>query len=220
MRTSNRKFAFAVLLLAPALFLWLRCESTPPHARLLGAPASPGTAAARMPAPLHIGSAGLRVVFEAGDVGSGLRRARLRLLHIDGEGVLFERHYPGSRLFGGEPSVARRIEATLEPRALGLAPGGAMLILDTWDWSLASWLRGNHSVLETPLRIAAEEAVRRDGGAASTEAAAKAGSEVVRRPGGAVSAEGAAQAESAAVKDAAATQAESEAAARQAGGAP
>jgi murein DD-endopeptidase MepM/ murein hydrolase activator NlpD len=129
----------AVLLVASVGAL-VRCEGSPPQ--LAG------------PADVVLGRAGTTVTVEIHDEQSGLRDLRAVLVHAKGKSTLAERSFPGDLLRGGaageEPVT---LELTLEPKALGLKEGEALLRVSARDWSLRGGLEGNEDVLEIPLRV-------------------------------------------------------------------
>jgi hypothetical protein len=129
----------AVLLVA-SVGAVIRCEGSPPQ--LAG------------PASVELGRPGSTITVEIHDEQSGLRELRAVLVHAKGESTLAERSFPGNLLRGGaagdEPV---ELELTLDPKALGLKEGDALLRVSARDWSWRGGLEGNEDVLEIPLRV-------------------------------------------------------------------
>jgi len=132
-----------VLLLGGAAFAWVRFEGN--------APTVEG------PASLVIGAHG-RVAFEISDLGSGLREVVVSVQQSGGEKIVFERSFPGSLRSGGSAiGAAETIEIELDPKALGLAHGDAVLTVTARDWSWRDSFRGNETQLAIPLKIDLEK---------------------------------------------------------------
>jgi len=132
-----------VLLLCAGVLAWIRFEGR--------APTVEG------PASLLIGSSG-DVAFEVADLGSGLREVRITVRQGEGETLAFERSFPGDLRSGGDAAgAAERIEIPLEPKALGLVHGDAILTVTARDWSWRNGFRGNETRREIPLRIDLEK---------------------------------------------------------------
>ena len=133
----------AVLLIA-SVGAVIRCEGSPPQ--LAG------------PSDVELGRAGDTITVEIRDEQSGLRDLRAVLVTEKGKSTLAERTFPGDLLLGSaegkEPVV---LELVLEPKALGLKEGEALLRVSARDWSWRGGLEGNEDVLEIPLRVEAAE---------------------------------------------------------------
>jgi murein DD-endopeptidase MepM/ murein hydrolase activator NlpD len=129
----------AVLLIA-SVGAVIRCEGSPPQ--LAG------------PSDVELGRAGDTITVEIRDEQSGLRDLRAVLVTEKRKSTLAERTFPGDLLLGSaegkEPVV---LELVLEPKALGLKEGEALLRVSARDWSWRGGLEGNEDVLEIPLRV-------------------------------------------------------------------
>jgi murein DD-endopeptidase MepM/ murein hydrolase activator NlpD len=129
----------AVLAGVAATAGFLRCEGAPPE--LSG------------PERLYVGRAPVQVSVEATDAGSGIRQLALHVLQRDKRSTLQQATRPGNLAMGGARGVPERIEATLDPTALGLVEGEARLVADASDWSWRGWLSGNRATLEIPITV-------------------------------------------------------------------
>jgi murein DD-endopeptidase MepM/ murein hydrolase activator NlpD len=128
-------------LLVASVGAFIRCEGSPPE--MTG------------PADLTLGRGGATLTVEIQDPQSGLRDVRALLVHGKGKSTLSERSFPGDLLQGGgaaaqEPVV---LELVLDPKALGLEEGEALVRVSARDWSWRGGLEGNEDALEIPLRI-------------------------------------------------------------------
>ena len=129
----------AVLAGAAATAGFLRCEGGPP--------------ALRGPERVFVGRSPAQVGVEAVDADSGIRRLELRVLQRDVQTSLQQAAKPGNLGTGGARGVPERIEAMLDPAALGLREGEARLVAEASDWSWRGWLSGNHATLEIPITV-------------------------------------------------------------------
>jgi hypothetical protein len=148
-------------LLVASVGAFIRCEGSPPE--MTG------------PADLTLGRGGATLTVEIQDPQSGLRDVRALLVHGKGKSTLSERSFPGDLLQGGgaaaqEPVV---LELVLDPKALGLEEGEALVRVSARDWSWRGGLEGNEDALEiidlTPPRIRVRSGltyIRRAGSAA------------------------------------------------------
>jgi murein DD-endopeptidase MepM/ murein hydrolase activator NlpD len=118
---------------------FLRCEGGPPELR--------------GPERVHVGRSPAQVGVEAVDAGSGIRQLELRVLQREVRTTLQQAAKPGNLAMGGARGVPERIEATLDPAALGLVEGDARLVAEASDWSWRGWLSGNRASLEIPISV-------------------------------------------------------------------
>ena len=103
---------------------------------------------------LFVGEGGLDVELLAHDPDSGMRSLVVRLRHAGGEIVLGSEEPLGNAIQGNldsEGGVA--VSARIDPGALGLAEGGAILVAEARDWSWTGFLSGNVATLEIPVTI-------------------------------------------------------------------
>jgi murein DD-endopeptidase MepM/ murein hydrolase activator NlpD len=128
------------LLVASAATI-IRCEGSPPE--MTG------------PAEVALGRGGGTVTVEVRDGESGLREVRALLVHDRGKTTLAEHTFPGELLRGGGAAAVEplTLELVLEPKALGLQEGEALIRISARDWSWRGGLEGNEDALEIPLRI-------------------------------------------------------------------
>jgi murein DD-endopeptidase MepM/ murein hydrolase activator NlpD len=118
---------------------WLRCEGGPPELR--------------GPERVYVGRSAAQVSVEAVDADSGIRQLELRVLQRDVRTTLQQAARPGTLATGGARGVPERIEASLDPAALGLHEGEARLVAEASDWSWRGWLSGNRASLEIPVTV-------------------------------------------------------------------
>jgi murein DD-endopeptidase MepM/ murein hydrolase activator NlpD len=124
---------------AAAIAGFLRCEGGPPELR--------------GPERVFVGRSPAQVSVEAVDAGSGIRQLELRVLQRDVRKTLQQASRPGDLARGGARGVPERIEAALDPEALGLVEGDARLVAEASDWSWRGWLSGNRASLEIPITV-------------------------------------------------------------------
>jgi murein DD-endopeptidase MepM/ murein hydrolase activator NlpD len=118
---------------------WLRCEGGPPELSV--------------PERVYVGRSPTRVSIEAVDAHSGIRQLELRVVQADVRKSLELATRPGNLATGGARGVPERIEAALDPEALGLREGEARLVVEVSDWSWRGWLSGNRASLEIPVTV-------------------------------------------------------------------
>jgi murein DD-endopeptidase MepM/ murein hydrolase activator NlpD len=129
----------AALVVAGAGVLFVRCEGEPPH---LGSPER-----------LTVGRGGAELELDAEDPGSGLRRLRVVLEHAKGRSTLLDQELAGTLLWGGERGQAVSVPIAIDPKALGLAEGDAVLRFEAQDWSWRDLLAGNTAQREVPVLV-------------------------------------------------------------------
>lgn len=105
------------------------------------------------PAELAIGRAPRTLSIGVTDGRAGLREVTAVLKQGDAATALPAAQYPGSLLTGGSVPGPVQVELALDPRALALKEGDAVLEVTARDWSWAGWLGGNRSVASIPLRV-------------------------------------------------------------------
>jgi murein DD-endopeptidase MepM/ murein hydrolase activator NlpD len=127
------------LAVAAGAGLWLRCEGAGP--------------VVEAPPEVAVGRGGRTVSIGVADPDSGLRALAVRLRNAGGETPLDERTFPGDLLRGGTEHEVRSVELALDPKALGLREGDAVLVVEATDWSLRRWLRGNLTLHEIPVVV-------------------------------------------------------------------
>lgn len=129
-----------VLLLGGVWLLVLRLEGEGPAVRIDAA------------SPLYLGkSAELNLA--VADPKSGLRRLEIVLTKEGKRIVLAESPYPTSGLLGFEKVHEDRRQLKIDPAALGLTDGKAVLNVRVWDHSWRNWWHGNISDLETEVIV-------------------------------------------------------------------
>lgn len=129
----------ALLASAAATAGWLRCEGGLPELR--------------GPERIYVGRSAAQVSVEAVDADSGIRQLELLVLQRDVRKTLGQAARPGNLGTGGVRGVPERIEAALDPAALGLSEGEARLVAEATDWSWRGWLSGNRASLEIPVTV-------------------------------------------------------------------
>ena len=130
--------ASVVALIAAGFLAVPRLEGTPPT---IGEIAS-----------IHLGHAPQTLLIDVSDEDAGIRNVEVRMLSRGGAKTLFEHHFPGNPVAGGEVR-GERIEVPLDVSTLGLPDGEATLVVVARDWSLRGGLSGNSSELSTTLEI-------------------------------------------------------------------
>ncbi len=140
--------AWAVVLLGIVLIVtggavFVRCEASPPLVSL-----------AETADELVIGAEGIAFDVVGEDEDSGIKSLEVRLRHANGEAVLGRVDPPGNPMVGGLSSESTAtVSVRIDPKALGLAEGDAILVADATDWSWANLLGGNATTLEVPVSI-------------------------------------------------------------------
>ncbi len=131
----------ALLVLGFGALFWWRCEGEAPT--VVG------------PERLVVGKSGAAAALEVSDQRSGLRSLRVVLRHAKGEETLYDRaQYPGHLLAGGTQRPSRDIfDVRVDPQALGLEDGEARLEVEAVDWSWASLLAGNTTLVSIPVEV-------------------------------------------------------------------
>jgi murein DD-endopeptidase MepM/ murein hydrolase activator NlpD len=119
--------------------LWWRCEGEKP---VLEAP--PEVALGRGARTVTIGVA---------DARSGLREVTLAIRQGDAVRELPGARYDGSLATGGGAAGPLQLEIPVDARALDLREGEATLEVAARDWSWRSWLRGNRTAVQIPVRV-------------------------------------------------------------------
>lgn len=138
MRTIARLLLGVALVGLAGAVAW-RCELADPQ---LEAPSS-----------LAVGRSPRTVAIGVRDGRAGLREVTAAVRQGDAVKPLAGTQYPGNLAAGGPVAGPVQVELTLDPRALGLAEGEAVLELTARDWSWAGWLGGNRTAASIPLRV-------------------------------------------------------------------
>ncbi|MFW6240281.1 MAG: M23 family metallopeptidase [Thermodesulfobacteriota bacterium] len=128
-----------VALVGGGVFGFFRMEGAPPQAEIRSMPEALGEPK--------------EVVFDVSDSDSGLRRVRITLTAQGEEKVLTEREFPAKHVFGGGETRQETVSATIDPKALGLSDGEAVLRLTARDYAWRGWWRGNAATLEKTIQI-------------------------------------------------------------------
>jgi murein DD-endopeptidase MepM/ murein hydrolase activator NlpD len=128
-----------VLLAGAAGVLWWRCEGEAP---VLEAPAQ-----------LALGRSARTLSLSAHDARSGLREVTATLRQGEKALELAGQRYEGSIATGGAATEPVALSLTIDARAAQLREGEASLEVAARDWSWASWLRGNRTLLAIPVRV-------------------------------------------------------------------
>lgn len=128
-----------VALVGGGVFGFFRMEGNPPRAEIQSMPEALGE-------PKEL-------VFQVSDPDSGLRRVRITLTAQGEEKVLTERQFPAKHVFGGGKTRQETVSATIDPKALGLSDGEAVLRLTARDYAWRGWWHGNVATLEKSIQI-------------------------------------------------------------------
>jgi hypothetical protein len=130
-----------VLVVGAGSLVFVRCESAAPTVTASGS--------------LAVGREPRTLTLELADEGTGLRDARVSIVHPkQGETVLLERAFAGSLLRGAETKPSREtLEVPIDPKALGLEEGEAQLQVRVRDFSWEGLLAGNETVAALPLVV-------------------------------------------------------------------
>jgi hypothetical protein len=128
------------LVLGAGGFTFLRCEGSAP--------------VVKAPAEIGVGRQAAEVTLGLEDAGSGLRSLRVTLTHARGEAVLLERGFDGEWLRGAavRPSL-ESVAVAIDPKALDLRDGDAILHVEVRDWSWRGPLSGNVTTQDVPVTI-------------------------------------------------------------------
>jgi len=130
------------LALAVAVVWWvaLRLEGEPPRVQW------------EVKSPLHLGKSA-ELPLTVADPQSGLRRLKV-VLNKDGKDlVLADIAFPTSGLLGLEKTQQETTRIKIDPAALGLTDGKALLRVALWDYSWRNWWHGNLTDLQTEVLI-------------------------------------------------------------------
>ena len=143
---TGRAWAIVLLLIVLGVAggaIFARCEGGVPDVQL------------RQPAEeLFVGESGIDVEVVGLDADSGIRSLEVRLRHADGETVLGREEPPGNPIVGNVSGYSDiGVEVRIDPAALGLAEGDAILVAEATDWSWANFFAGNAATLEVPVTI-------------------------------------------------------------------
>jgi len=104
------------------------------------------------PSPLYLGKSA-ELPLTVADSGTGLRRL-LVALDKDGKGqVLADIAFPTSGALGLEKTLQETTRIKIDPAALGLADGKALLRITLWDHSWRNWWHGNLTEVQTEVVI-------------------------------------------------------------------
>ena len=130
----------ALLLLVPAIgFLAVRLEGKKPEIQV------------DLPAPAVGASQAFSI--SVADSRSGLRRVQVAVIKEGRAHVLAEETYPSAGFFGGGRVEETQLTVVLEPAALGLDDGDALVRVFAEDRSWRRWWNGNRAVLEKSVQI-------------------------------------------------------------------
>jgi murein DD-endopeptidase MepM/ murein hydrolase activator NlpD len=120
----------ALVVIALIWFAAVRLEGEPPAVTMDGA------------APRHIGKS-TEIALTLSDPGSGLRRMSAHLTKDSKEFVLAQKEYGAGGFFGLEPARSDTLRIKIDPAALGLTDGKAVLRVRAGDQSWRNWWHGN-----------------------------------------------------------------------------
>ena len=129
----------ALIILALAVFLFIRLEGQPPTVALaLDRPAL----GAQQTLTLHVA-----------DAKSGIRSVWAAVETEGREVVVFDRTFPSAGIWAGGVVREETVSLPFAPRDKGIADGPAVLRLVVRDYSWRSWGKGNAHVVEEAVRI-------------------------------------------------------------------
>ena len=128
-----------LLLVGAVGTLWWRCEGEAP---VLEAPKE-----------LALGRGARTLKLTAHDARSGLREVTATLRQGEKTRELSATRYEGSIATGGATTEPVAVELVIDARAAELREGEASLEIAVRDWSWASWLRGNQTLVTIPVRV-------------------------------------------------------------------
>ena len=128
-----------LLLAGAAGTLWWRCEGEPP--------------ALEAPAELALGRGARTLKISAHDARSGLREVTATLRQGERTRELSNTRYEGSLASGGSATEPVELELAIDARGAELREGEASLEIALRDWSWASWLGGNRTLVTIPVRV-------------------------------------------------------------------
>ncbi len=112
----------------------------------------PPVVAITLPSPWYLGKPA-EAVIELSDPKSGLRRFSATLAKDGKEMVLAETEFPAAGALSLSNTRKETVRVRIDPGALGLADGKAVLRLMAWDRSWRNWWHGNAVVLEREVII-------------------------------------------------------------------
>ncbi len=133
-------FLFLMLVAGIGFLVWERAEGEAPTIDAPGA--------------LTVAASGRDVELTLADAGAGLRSLRVTIRQAGEDTDLVSEEFPGSLVSGAastEPTRTQRFN--LDPKALGLVDGEAVLTVVVSDWSWRGGFRGNTSELVIPVTI-------------------------------------------------------------------
>lgn len=111
-------------------FVAVRLEGEPPAISMDG------------PSPLYLGKSA-EIAVSLSDSKSGLRRLQAGLNQDGKEFVLADASFPTSGLFGLGETRSDVVRLMIDPAALRLSDGKAVLRITLWDYSWRNWWHGN-----------------------------------------------------------------------------
>jgi len=133
-------FMFLILLAGIGFLAWTRAEGEAPT---IDAPDA-----------LVVGAGGSEVEITIADAGSGLRSVRATIRQAGEDSELVSKDFPGSLVSGSSSLEATRTQRfDIDPKALGLIDGEAVLTVVASDWSWRNRFRGNASERVIPVTI-------------------------------------------------------------------
>jgi hypothetical protein len=137
-----RLAALIFLALAAALiwFIALRLEGEPPSVQW------------EVPSPLHLGKSA-ELPLTVADSRSGVRRLHVVLSKDGKDSVLADVTFPAAGALGLQKVHADAARIKIDPVAMGLSDGKAMLRIRLWDHSWRNWWHGNVTELQTEVII-------------------------------------------------------------------
>jgi murein DD-endopeptidase MepM/ murein hydrolase activator NlpD len=105
-----------------------------------------------VPSPLHLGKSA-ELPLTVADDQSGVRRLHVTLKKDGKELVLADITFPTSGVLGLEKTQKDTARIKIDPAAMGLADGKAMLRIALWDHSWRNWWHGNLTELQREVVI-------------------------------------------------------------------
>ena len=133
----------ALIIMVPlSVLLFMRMEGQPPTMKIdLG-----GTAL----------GASKTVALQIADTKTGIRHVWMAIFKDGKETVVLKKDFPSGGLLAGGIVRSEDLEVLIEPKALGIADGKAMLRMVTRDYSWRKWGSGNQLYLEQEVIIDTE----------------------------------------------------------------
>ena len=129
----------AIVLIAGGAFWFVRGEGDAPS--LAG------------PEAIELGRKPQQLEVRAEDGASGVRRVTAVLRTADGDRELGALELAGGLLRGAAERGPATLALTLDPKALGLKEGNAVIVAEARDWSVRGFGDGNAATLEIPVRV-------------------------------------------------------------------